>query len=60
MKANKNGFEYRALAIKAAKDLGYGKEAIEQIEAAKNDAEIDRIMRSARHKQEREDARRGF
>ena len=42
---------YRKQAMIAAKDLCYGNEVIEKIKAAKNDAEIERIMNMARHKQ---------
>ena len=40
---------YRKQAMTAAKDLCYGNEVIEKIKAAKNDAEIERIMNMARH-----------
>ena len=40
---------YRKQAMIAAKDPCYGKEVIEKIKAAKNDAEIERIMNMARH-----------
>ena len=40
---------YRKQAMIAAKDLCYGNEVIEKIKAAKNDAEIERIMNMARH-----------
>ena len=40
---------YRKQAIIAAEDLRYGNEVIEKIKAAKNDAEIERIMNMARH-----------
>lgn len=36
-------------AIVAAKDLGYSKERIEELKAAKTEGEIDRIMTKARH-----------
>ena len=41
---------YRKDALKAAKDLGYGEEVIQQIKNAKTDDEISRIMASARMK----------
>lgn len=41
---------YRQEAIKAAKELYYGKEIIKQLKAAKNDNEISRIMRTARER----------
>lgn len=41
--------KYRNWALRAAKELFYNKEIIEQIKKAKNDKEIDQIMRSARH-----------
>lgn len=37
-------------AVKAAKDLGYGKEVMDKINAAKTEAEIQRIMITERHK----------
>ena len=40
---------YRKQAIIAAKDLCYGNKIIEKIKAAKNDAEIERIMNTSRH-----------
>ena len=40
---------YRKQAMTAAEDLRYGNEVIEKIKAAKNDAEIERIMNMARH-----------
>ena len=41
---------YRKQAMIAAKDLCSGNDVIEKIKAAKNDAEIERIMNTARHK----------
>ena len=41
---------YRSNAIRAAKDLLYGDDIINQITAAKSDAEIERIMYSARNR----------
>lgn len=35
-------------AIKAAKDLGYGKDVIEKVKAAKNEGEINSAMTTAR------------
>ena len=40
---------YRKQTMIAAKDLCYGNEVIEKIKAAKNDAEIERIMNTSRH-----------
>ena len=40
---------YKKQAMIAAEDLRYGNEVIEKIKAAKNDAEIERIMNTARH-----------
>lgn len=42
------GTTYKTQAMKAAKDLHYGPDVIEQIENAKNDREITRIMKTAR------------
>ena len=44
-----NEENYGNQAMIAAKDLCYGKEVVEKIKAAKNDAEIERIMNTARH-----------
>lgn len=41
---------WRCTARKAAEDLGYGAEVIQKIKNAKNEDEIEKIMRSARHK----------
>lgn len=41
---------YRSQAVKAARDLGYGLDTITRIKEAKTESEIDRIMKSARHK----------
>ena len=41
-------YHYRDNAIKAAKDLKYGKDVIERIKTAKTEAEIERIMINAR------------
>lgn len=50
MGATRNEKEsYKSTAIKAAKDLGYGLLIVKQIEMAKTDAEIERIMVTARH-----------
>lgn len=40
--------EYKTNALRAAKDLGYGKKVVEKILAAKNDDEITIIMATAR------------
>ena len=42
-------YNYKKQAMIAAEDLRYGNEVIEKIKAAKNDAEIERIMNMARH-----------
>ena len=44
-----NEENYRNQAMIAAEDLFYGNKVIEKIKAAKNDAEIERIMNTARH-----------
>lgn len=41
---------YRHQATKAARDLCYGQDVIDRIKEAKSEQEIDRIMKSARHK----------
>lgn len=43
--------EYKKDAVKAAKDLKYGNSAVKKIKEAKNEAEIQRIMITERHKQ---------
>lgn len=40
--------EYKKMAMKAAKQLFYGKEVVAKIKAAKSEAEIARIMNTAR------------
>ena len=40
--------KYKAWAIKAAKELWYGKEVVEKLKAAKTDNEISLIMQTAR------------
>jgi hypothetical protein len=42
--------KYRHDAIKAAKELQYGKAVITQIKNAQSDSEITRIMKTARNK----------
>ena len=42
---------YKKDAMDAARDLKYGKEVISMIKAAKTEAEIQRVMVTARHKQ---------
>ena len=37
-------------AIHAAEDLGYGRDVIKEVEAAKSSDEINRIMKSARYR----------
>lgn len=39
---------YRYFALDAARQLGYGDKVVSQIRAAKDDAEIERIMVTAR------------
>lgn len=41
---------YRKEAEKAAKQLGYGSKVIDQIKNAESEAEIQKIMVTARHK----------
>ena len=41
---------YRKEALEAAYGLNYGRDVIQKIQLAKNDAEIERIMVTARHK----------
>lgn len=45
-----DGIHWRSTALKAAEDFEYGEEVIKQINNAKNDMEVSRIMRDARHK----------
>ena len=42
--------DYRGNAIRAAKELKYDQAVINRIRLAKNDAEIERIMRTARER----------
>lgn len=42
--------DYRGNAIRAAKELRYDQSVINRIRLAKNDAEIERIMRTARER----------
>lgn len=39
---------YKRKALTAAKELGYDNEVVEKIKSAKSDAEIERIMNTAR------------
>ena len=48
-------WQHKRKMVRAAKDLCYSKDVIEQIEAAETDDEISRIMRNARIKQEYEE-----
>ena len=41
---------YKRKALTAAKELGYDNEVVEKIKASKSDAEIERIMNTARKK----------
>ena len=41
--------DYKKEAIKAAKQLGYGKETKDKIRKAKTESEISRILITARH-----------
>jgi hypothetical protein len=45
---SREGYNYKRFAIKAAIDLCYPKETINQLEKAKTESEIARIMRNAR------------
>lgn len=47
---DKEIFDYKMFAIKAAKDLGYPKSVIQEIKDAKSDEEISRIMKIARER----------
>lgn len=49
---NRYDVSYRSMALKAARELNYGKEVILKIRAAKTDAEICRIMATAREEKE--------
>lgn len=42
---------YRKDAIRAAKDLRYGDDVVNKIKSAATEAEIQRVMVTARHKQ---------
>lgn len=42
------GTTYKTQAMKAAKELHYSPDVVKQIENAKNDREITRIMKTAR------------
>lgn len=54
--ANRVLYDYKRFATKAANELGYPKEIENRIKEAKNEAEIARIMVSARREQmKRED-----
>lgn len=45
----KQDYEYKQKAVAAARDLCYGKVVISKIKEATTAAEIDRIMKDARH-----------
>ena len=47
---DKEIFDYKKFATKAAKDLGYPKSVIKEIKDAKSDEEISRIMKIARER----------
>lgn len=49
-KSVKGGINWKSTAIKAAQDFGYGDEVIMRVTNAKNDSEVERIMREARKK----------
>lgn len=51
------GDNYKLQAVKAAKDLGYDKDDIKRLKAAKSENEIERIMREARTKRQYEEER---
>ena len=57
MASDVRGDNYRISAIKAAKDLGYDKDVIKRLKAAKTENEIERIMREARTKRQYEEER---
>ena len=42
---------YKKDAVKAAEELRYGDNVVNRIKAAKTEAEIQRVMVTARHKQ---------
>lgn len=46
---NKPGTNYKIQAIKAARELYYGKDVIKRLKEAKSDAEVACIMNTARH-----------
>lgn len=46
---NKPGTNYKIQAIKAAKELYYGKDVVKRLKEAKSDAEVACIMNTARH-----------
>jgi len=47
----RDDFQYTKIrAITAAKDLHYDEDVIKELRAAKSEGEIERIMRTARHK----------
>lgn len=50
MNENFTDRKYRDIALTAARQLGYGNTVIEKIKEAKDDAEIERIMVTARKK----------
>lgn len=48
------GISYKRSAIRAAKELCYGKEVIEKLKKTTSDNEITRIMLSARRNDQKE------
>ena len=44
-------YKYKRKAISAAKDFGYSKHVIMQLKAAQTEADICRIMRTARERE---------
>jgi hypothetical protein len=50
----RSGVNYKRSAIRAAKELHYGKEVINKLKKASSDDEITRIMLSARRNDQKE------
>lgn len=50
MAAGMDFYNYKEFAMKAAKELGYGKVVVEKIKNAENENEIRNIMSTERHK----------
>ena len=45
---SKSEYNYKRHAIRAAKELGYSENVIKRLESATSEAEIERIMNTAR------------